>query len=165
MANVYLSLGSNLGDRLANIKKALYMLESQVDVQRVSSVYETEPWELKSQPWFLNVVCAAAADLAPGDLLDFVKGIERQLGRQEAVRYGPRCIDIDILFYDDRIIHSPELHIPHPRLTERAFVLCPLAEIAPELKHPESGKTVRLMLAELEDPGIVQKLVWPAWVP
>lgn len=157
MSTVFLSLGSNLGDRLVNIKKTLHMLESQVDIQGVSSVYETEPWGLKGQPWFLNIVCAGATNLPPRILLDFVKEIEHQLGRQPTVRFGPRLIDIDILFYNGQIIHSPELHIPHPRLAERAFVLIPLAEIAPDLKHPETGKTVRAMLAELESSEEVRK--------
>lgn len=161
MSTVYLGLGSNLGDRLPNIKKALRMLESQIDVQNVSSVYETEPWGLKDQPWFLNVVCSGETDLPPHDLLDFVKGIEQRIGRQQTVRYGPRPIDIDILFYNDRIIQHPELQIPHPRLAERSFVLAPLAEIAPALEHPETRKTAREMLAELEDPGVVRQVSSP----
>lgn len=159
MPTVYLSLGSNLDDRLANIKKALRMLESQVDVQSVSSVYETEPWGLNSQPWFLNVVCVGETELAPRALLDSVKGIEQRLGRRQTVRYGPRRIDIDILFYGDRIIHNPGLHIPHPRLSDRAFVLVPLAEIAPGLEHPATGKTVSAMLAELEEAEAVRKYI------
>lgn len=157
MSTVYLGLGSNLGDRLANIKKALHMLESRVDMQAVSSVYETEPWGLKSQPWFLNVVCSAETDLVPHALLDFLKRIERQLGRQHTVRYGPRRIDIDILFYNDQVIDDPKLRIPHPRLAERAFVLIPLVEIAPDLDHPETGETLRAMLTELEGPAVVRR--------
>ncbi|MBS1251352.1 MAG: Bifunctional folate synthesis protein [Anaerolineales bacterium] len=157
MPTVYLGLGSNQGDRLENIKKALRMLESQVNVQSVSSVYETEPWGVKDQPWFLNIACSAEGDLAPHALLDFLKDIERRLGRQQAVRYGPRRIDIDILFYEDQIVRHPELQIPHPQLGERAFVLRPLAEIAPGLQHPETGKPVRAMLAELEDTEVARK--------
>jgi 2-amino-4-hydroxy-6-hydroxymethyldihydropteridine diphosphokinase len=157
MPTVYLSLGSNLGDRLAYIKKALRMLESRIDVRSMSSVYETEPWGMKNQPWFLNLVCSAETDLAPHALLDFVKGIEQRLGRQETVRYGPRRIDIDILFYDHEVCHSTRLQIPHPRLADRAFVLYPLAEIAPALEHPVTGKTASAMLAELEEPKTVRR--------
>ncbi len=135
------------------------MLESRVDIHSVSSVYETEPWGLKSQPWFLNLVCAGETDLTPYTLLDFVKQIERRSGREQTVRYGPRPIDIDILLYDNRVIHSSTLHIPHPQLPHRAFVLCPLTEIAPDLKHPVSGKTVLAMLLELEDPETVRRYV------
>lgn len=159
MSTVYLSLGSNLGDRLANIKKALRMLESRVDVCGVSSVYETEPWGLKNQPSFLNVACAGQTDLTPHALLSFVKGIEQQMGRQATVRYGPRHIDIDILFYDHLILNSSKLQIPHPRLADRAFVLCPLAEIAPDLEHPVTGKTISAMLAEIEEPETVRRYV------
>lgn len=157
MSIIYLSLGSNLGDRLATIKKALRMLESRVDVRSVSSVYETEPWGLKNQPLFLNLVCSGQTDLTPDALLDFVKGIEQQLGRQPAVRYGPRSIDIDILFYDRRTFRSSKLEIPHPRLADRAFVLYPLADIAPDLEHPVTGKTVCAMLAELEEQESVRR--------
>ncbi|MFQ5854963.1 MAG: 2-amino-4-hydroxy-6-hydroxymethyldihydropteridine diphosphokinase [Anaerolineae bacterium] len=175
MSTIYLSLGSNEGDRLTNIKKALRMLESQVDVRSVSSVYETEPWGLRNQPWFLNVVCSGETDLTPHALLDFVKDIERRLGRQQTIRYGPRRLDIDILFYGHQVIRRtarPEpvegrasrnrnsrLEIPHLRLADRSFVLVPLAEIAPELEHPETGKTASVMLAELEEPEVVRKYV------
>lgn len=158
MATVFLSLGSNLGDRLENVKKALRLLESHVDVRRVSSVYETEPWGYKDQPWFLNAVCRAETDLAPAELLDFVKQVEQQLGRQPTVRYGPRRIDIDILFYEDQIIRRPDLQIPHPRIPERAFVLVPLTEIAPGLVHPVSRKTMRTLLRELEDADNVKQV-------
>lgn len=157
MPTIYLGLGSNVGDRLSNIKKALRMLESQVDVQSVSSVYETEPWGLKDQPWFLNVVCAAETEMAPEELLGFLKDVEQRMGRQETVRYGPRRIDIDILLYNAHVIRRPELTIPHPRLAERAFVLVPLAEIAPSLEHPETGRTVKEMLAGLHDAEAVRK--------
>lgn len=156
MPTVYFSLGSNLGDRLATIKKALRMLESQVDVSSVSSVYETEPWGLKNQPRFLNLVCAGHTDLTPDGLLDFLQAIERRLGRQATVRFGPRRIDIDILFYSNEVLNNSRLQIPHPRLQERAFVLYPLAEIAPEMRHPETGETVRAMLADLPEPESVQ---------
>ena len=146
VARVYLGLGSNLGDRAANIERALQMLSERVRLTARSSLYETEPVGLRDQPWFLNMVCAGETDLAPKALLDFVKGIERAMGRVETVRFGPRLIDIDILFYDDLVFKTPDLEIPHPRLTERAFVLVPLVEIAPHLIHPLLGLTVQEIL-------------------
>jgi len=146
VARVYLGLGSNLGDRVENIEKALRMLSERVRLTARSSLYETEPVGVRDQPWFLNVVCTGETDLDPQALLDFVKGIERAMGRVESVRFGPRIIDIDILFYDDLVLKTPNLEIPHPRLTERAFVLVPLVEIAPHLIHPLLGLTVREIL-------------------
>ena len=148
MAKVYLGLGSNLGDRAANIKKALQLLESQMELTAVSPLYETEPVGVKKQPLFLNAVCAGQTTLAPQALLEFVKGIEKKMGRTPTVRFGPRLIDIDILFYDDLVLETPTLQIPHPRLTRRAFVLVPLAQIAPHLVHPASGLTIREILAQ-----------------
>jgi 2-amino-4-hydroxy-6-hydroxymethyldihydropteridine diphosphokinase len=150
MASVYLGLGSNLGDRAANIKKALQLLESQVDLTAVSPFYETEPVGIKDQPWFLNAVCAGQTALTPQALLEFVKGIENEMGRTPTVRFGPRVMDIDILFYEDLVLETPTLQIPHPRLTQRAFVLVPLAQIAPHLVHPRSGLTIQEILAQTE---------------
>lgn len=156
MAKVYLGLGSNLGDRAANIKKALQLLESQVAITTVSPLYETEPVGIKEQPWFLNAVCAGQTALDPQALLTFVKGIEKKMGRTPTVRFGPRLIDIDILFYDDLVLESPTLQIPHPRLTHRAFVLVPLAQVAPHLVHPCLGLTIREILAQAEELGEVR---------
>jgi 2-amino-4-hydroxy-6-hydroxymethyldihydropteridine diphosphokinase len=142
MAGVYLGLGSNLGDRAENIYAALQHLEARIRLDRVSSLYETEPIGLVDQPWFLNLVCRGETNLAPEDLLDFVKKIERQMGRRKGLRFGPRLIDIDILFYDDLVISTPQLEIPHPRLHERGFTLIPLTEIAPDLVHPLLGTTI-----------------------
>ncbi|MHB1413619.1 MAG: 2-amino-4-hydroxy-6-hydroxymethyldihydropteridine diphosphokinase [Chloroflexota bacterium] len=142
MARVFLGLGANLGDARANIEEALSLLEPRVHVGAVSSWYDTAPVGYLDQPRFLNLVCEGTTDLAPAELLAFVKGIERQLGRQPTVRYGPRPVDIDILLYDDKVIRIPGLEIPHPRLAERGFVLLPLAEIAAAVIVPGTGKTV-----------------------
>ena len=143
MATVYLGLGSNLGDRVQNICGALQRLTVKVQLDRISSLYETEPVGLVDQPWFLNLVCGGDTDLSPRALLRLAKAIEREMGRKRTVRFGPRLIDIDILFYDDLVISTPELEIPHPRLHERGFTLIPLDEIAPDLVHPLLGTTIR----------------------
>ncbi len=148
----YLGLGTNVGDRLANLERALQMLGSTpgVTVGKPSSVYETEPWGLTEQPRFLNAAVEVRTILEPGALLSVVKAIEVEMGRVATVRYGPRVIDIDILLYGDRVIdwETPDLQIPHARMAERAFVLLPLAEIAGEVQHP--GLDVRISnLAEV----------------
>lgn len=156
MARLYLALGSNLGDRRANLQSALQALPPAVLVRRASPVYETPPWGLTEQPAFLNMVVEAETGLPPLDLLSHLKRLETQLGRLPAVRYGPRLIDIDILFYDDLVLDSPGLTIPHPRLHERAFVLVPLADLAPDLVHPRLGQTLRDLLAAVDASGIVR---------
>jgi 2-amino-4-hydroxy-6-hydroxymethyldihydropteridine diphosphokinase len=117
---------------------------------RVSRIFETPPWGFADQPAFLNQVVEGQTRLSPADLLDTVKDLETRLGRVATFRYGPRVIDIDILFYGDQIIEIPGLSIPHPRLAERAFVLVPLADLAPNLRHPVTGKTVAEMLGQVE---------------
>ena len=139
---VYLGLGSNLGNRRDNLDRALDFLSQRLRIGKVSSIYDTEPVGNINQPRFLNLVCQVYTTLTPIELLALVKGIENKLGRVSGKSNAPRPIDIDILFYGDQVIETPELIVPHPRLAERAFVLIPLAEIALELVHPVSGKTV-----------------------
>jgi len=139
-------LGSNLGEREENIAEALRRLSVGVNIERTSSLYETEPVGYKEQPWFLNAVCLGETKLKPQELLSFIKGIERRMGREEKVRWGPRIIDIDILFYDDLVLETPELTIPHPRLHQRRFVLVPLVELNPDFVHPILGLTMRELL-------------------
>lgn len=152
---VYLALGSNLGDRLSNLEAALAALPPAVRLMVASSVYETPPWGYLDQPAFLNQVVKVKTDLPPGELLTCLKALEVELGRVDSVRYGPRVIDLDILFYDDLVLEIPGLTIPHPRLHERAFVLLPLADMAPELRHPVEGATVVELLQRIDGTGIV----------
>jgi len=143
----YLSLGSNLNDREANLRRALEILESpDVHIKRVSSIYETEPQEMRDQPWFLNLVAEVETTLFPMQLLRRVRKIEKELGRQRLVPKGPRTVDIDILLFGRFVMDSPALQVPHPRMQDRRFVLEPLAEIAPELRHPVTRRSVPEML-------------------
>ncbi len=151
---VYLSLGTNVGDRVANLRTAREALLPVVRIDQASPVYETEPWGYADQPAFLNQVVRGETDLSPQSLLAGLKALEVRLGRQPNFRYGPRLIDLDILFYDAAQLASDRLVLPHPRLAERAFVLVPLADLAPDLVHPGSGKTVREMLAAVDRSGV-----------
>jgi 2-amino-4-hydroxy-6-hydroxymethyldihydropteridine diphosphokinase len=162
---VYLSLGSNLGDREQMLQSALDRLHAaDLRILRVSSIYETEPLGLKEQRFFLNLVAEVETDLFPLLLLSRIQKIELQLGRKRPGQLnGPRSIDIDILLYGRATVHSARLDIPHPRLHERRFVLGPLVELAPDLRHPTLGRTMRELLAGLEGQKITLRTPtsWP----
>ncbi len=150
----YIGLGTNLENRAHNLARAMALLAAQVTLINVSGIYETEPWGVTDQPKFLNQVVQGKTQLSALDLLYFLKSIERVMGRRETFRYGPRLIDLDILLFGELILNAPNLVIPHPRMVERAFVLVPLAEIAPSLYIPGTGLTVAQALASLDTSGI-----------
>jgi 2-amino-4-hydroxy-6-hydroxymethyldihydropteridine diphosphokinase len=155
----YLSLGSNLGDRAANLESAIEALpEIGARILCRSSIYETEPVDFLAQPWFLNCVVEAETSLTPRQLLEGLQAIERKLGSKKLVPRGPRIIDLDVLLYDSDVIHEDGMEIPHPRLAERRFVLVPLAELAPELRHPVLRKTASELLAATQDRSAVR--IW-----
>ena len=136
MTEVYIGIGSNLDDRIANISRAVALLSSYGNIESMSSVYETEPEGLKGQPDFLNCVIKAQVEMDPDRLLAVLKKIEKEMGRKRGKRNGPRLIDLDMLFYNSRVIDTPDLKVPHPRLPSRAFVLVPMVEIARRLYTP-----------------------------
>ena len=155
----YLSLGSNVGDRLENLRQACRGLESAaIRLRLLSSVYETEPVDYVEQDWFLNCVVEIETDLTATQLLDRVHEIEAQLGRRRERPKGPRTVDIDILLYGDAAMRSEQLVLPHPRMLERRFVLEPLLEIAPSLRLPPSGQTVEQIVRNLHDPAQVRRV-------
>ena len=156
---VYLALGTNIGDRLTNLRAALDAFAPDVIVKAESPVYETEPWGYADQPAFLNMVVCVGTELSPLELLTHLKAVEQTLGRVPSFRNGPRLIDLDILFYDDLVLDTstcsvPLLVLPHPRLHERAFVLVPLADLAPTLVHPQLGRSVGQLLETVDRRGV-----------
>jgi 2-amino-4-hydroxy-6-hydroxymethyldihydropteridine diphosphokinase len=154
---VYLSLGSNLGDGVKNLREAISALrEAGINVTRISSTYETEPVDYLDQPWFLNMAVEVETELAPTALLKTLRRIETKMGSKKIIAKGPRLIDMDILLFGDEVIDAPELQIPHPRMHLRRFVLEPLAEIAPNARHPVSGLRVSEMLDLTPDKSAVR---------
>ena len=151
---VYLALGSNVGNRAANLKAAIAALPPQMEVKAKSRVYETPPWGYTNQEKFLNQVVKAWTYLEPEPLLKHLKRLEVALGRVPTFQYGPRLIDIDILLYDDLVFDSADLKIPHPQMHERGFVLLPLMDIAPDLVHPVKKQTIRQLIAFCDVSGI-----------
>jgi 2-amino-4-hydroxy-6-hydroxymethyldihydropteridine diphosphokinase len=154
---VYLSLGSNVGDRGRHLRDAIARLGAEERVESVSSFYETEPVEFTDQAWFLNCAAAVETTKPPEGLMAALLRIEQEMGRRRTMKKGPRTIDIDILLFGDAIQDSPDLTIPHPAMAQRRFVLEPLAEIAPEARHPVLKKTIAELLAELPAGQVVQK--------
>jgi 2-amino-4-hydroxy-6-hydroxymethyldihydropteridine diphosphokinase len=159
MKTIYLSLGSNVGNRAENIARAIEALGSRgVRVTRQSSLYETEPVDVQNQHWFLNCVVEAETDLMPRQLMQTLLEIERSLGRRRRVFRGPRTIDMDILLFGSSVVNLPELEIPHPRMTERRFVLVPFNEIAPGARHPALKKTIAELLESTGDRSQVRRV-------
>jgi 2-amino-4-hydroxy-6-hydroxymethyldihydropteridine diphosphokinase len=159
MPTAYIALGSNLGDRAANLRAAVHLLDRfGVVVKKISSLYETEPVDYLDQPWFLNAALEATTELPPAGVLAALRQIEFQMGSSKPIPKGPRLIDLDILLYDAALIDTPTLQVPHPRMLQRNFVLAPLAEIAPNLRHPSWPATVAEILANSPDRSAVRKL-------
>lgn len=158
MARYFLALGSNLGDREENLRRAVERLRARgVAVGRSASVYTTEPQEIRDQPWFLNTVVEVETALEPEELMRTCLEIEADLGRQRTVPNGPRTLDLDIILAEDRVVNTEHLTVPHPRYARRRFVVEPLAEIAPDLVDPVRGQTVREILSGLADDGVVRR--------
>jgi 2-amino-4-hydroxy-6-hydroxymethyldihydropteridine diphosphokinase len=158
MQIIYLSLGSNLGDREANLRAAIAAFEDAgVRVRRVSSFYETEPVDFLEQPWFLNCVVEGETQLPALALLRELRQMEARMGSKKLIAKGPRLIDMDILLYGEETINTPELQVPHPRMHLRRFVLVPLAEIAPKLQHPSLERRVKQLLEETPDRSTVRR--------
>ena len=154
MHTIYLGLGSNLGERAANLRAAVKALAPQVRVLAESALYETPPWGVESQPGFLNMAVKGETELTPSALCEHVKNIERDLGRTPTYHWGPRLIDIDILLYEDLIVDTPDLVIPHAQMHKRPFVLVPLESIAAEVMHPALGLSIHQLLSHVDATGI-----------
>ena len=151
---VFLALGTNLGDRQANLQLARRSLSPNIKIHACSSIFQTPPWGYEDQPEFLNQVLEVRTDLDPLPLLEALKAVEAQMGRLKSFRFGPRLIDLDILFYGQQVIEMEKLSIPHPRLQERAFVLVPLHEIAPDFVHPALNETISTLLDKVDTDGV-----------
>ncbi|MBW7956838.1 MAG: 2-amino-4-hydroxy-6-hydroxymethyldihydropteridine diphosphokinase [Deltaproteobacteria bacterium] len=153
---IFIAIGSNLGDRERNIREATRLAEKGggLTVVKVSPLYESEPWGPQDQPRFVNAAMEARSELPPGELLRYLKGIEAEMGRREAERWGPRLIDLDIIFYGSRVIKGERIEVPHPRAHERAFVMVPLSDIAPGFVDPLSGATVSELAERLGKEGL-----------
>ena len=155
----FLSLGSNQGDREKNITRALFLLQDEgVEIQRVSSLYETEPVDITSQSWFYNSIAEVQASVEPGLLLTLVKSIEQKMGRDARVKKEPRIIDIDIIMAEDEVIRTEDLEIPHPRMHKRNFVLAPFAEISPDTVHPVLKRHIKELLEDSPDVSAVHRI-------
>ena len=157
----YLGFGTNLGDRKKNLDRAIISLDSRPDmaILRTSGIYETEPWGMTGQPNFLNMVAEIATSVSLGELLERVKKLEQDMGREDGPRFGPRLIDVDILLLEDQMVNQPDLQIPHVSLHLRAFVLVPLAELAPDLVHPILGETIAQLASRVDGLDGVKPLV------
>jgi len=157
MTHIYLGLGSNLGDRAGNLRAALSKLSPAITVDAVSAVYETKPKYLEAQPKFLNIACRGRTEMSARAVLTLIKKVEKELGRVETGRFGPRIIDIDFLLYGQERINEPDFVVPHPGIAERAFVLFPLCDIAPDFVHPVLKSTIQDLRDKLGETTGVQK--------
>jgi len=157
----YLGFGTNLGDRKKNLDRAIISLDSRPDltILRTSGIYETEPWGMTDQPNFLNMVAEIATSISLGELLERVKKLEQDMGREDGPRFGPRLIDVDILMLEDQVVNQPDLQIPHASLHLRAFVLVPLTELAPDLVHPVLGETIAQLASRVNGLDGIKPLV------